>query len=711
MPPTVQPPRVQECFSPPRVNIPSFDTSPAPSPTPTPAPPATSTPSRYPTRVRHAPSRYGFAATTLADQLHNKKYAGHIAALVADSSPTKVSKLPSLAKLLKGCDASVWSRGTANEFGRLLPRGIGNNRPAHERLTGTGTIYPIRKTDVPLGRTVTYINFICAIRPNKEEKHRVRATFGGDQLDFPGDPSSPSTSILTTKIHLNSTISDARKGARYFTLDIKNFFLGSPMEYFQYARVPASIIPQEVFDEYPEMVVEADGYVYFEARKGIYGLKEAGLLAFKHLVTNLKPHGYEPMPFTPGLWRHITRPTTFTLCVDDFGVKYFSTDDANHLITAIQTNYDTTIDWSGSLYCGLNLEWNYDAGYVDVSMNDYVKRSLERFQHVPTSSRIQHAPHPWNQPTYGKSTPQSPTISPLSPPLDLKGTRRIQAIAGTFNFYSEVDPCIKPALNEIGTVQAKPTMNTNAKAQMLMDYLHYHPNAVLRFHASDMVLQVESDAAYLVLPHAHSRAAAWYILGNDPTTTPTPMTNSPVHVMCNTIKNVMASAAEAETGGLFLAAQRACPMRVTLEELGHPQPTNGTPLFNDNSTATGILTASIRPKLSKAFDMRFHWLNDRVNNKQFQIIWRKGKLNMADYFTKHHPPWHHKVMRYRYLHKALSLRQVSPVRGCITSLLSARCLPLTNTLRHARFTSCATSSYRQSSIPPITPPMMGVLST
>ena len=165
--------------------------------------------------------------------------------------------------------------------------------------------------------------------------------------------------------------------------------------------------------------------------------------------------------------------------MDDFGIKYFKKEDALHLIKAIQTNYETTIDFSGSLYYGLNLRWNYDKGYVDVSMDGYVQRALQRFAHVPSSSRCQHAPHPWQKPVYGRRTPQSPTSTPVSPPLDKEGTRRIQAIAGTFNFYSEVDPCIKPALNEIGTVQAAPTEDTNVKVQMLMHYLHYHPNVVL----------------------------------------------------------------------------------------------------------------------------------------------------------------------------------------------------------------------------------------
>ena len=93
-----------------------------------------------------------------------------------------------------------------------------------------------------------------------------------------------------------------------------------------------------------------------------------------------------------------------------------------------------------------------------------------------------------------------------------------------------------------------------------------------------MILQLEADAAYLVFSEAKSRAAAWYILGNDPAKHPTPMTNAPLHIMCNTIKNEMTSAAEAEAGGLFLAVQRACPIRVALAELGHPQPTAGTPL-------------------------------------------------------------------------------------------------------------------------------------
>ena len=193
---------------------------PAPTPTPRAAPPSPSPPSepprRYPQRRRTPTTRYGFAALALTNTSFQAKFQHHIAALASTPPPiTKDAKLPSLSRLLKGDDRKLWLRSTANEFGRLFANGVGRDRPAAERIEGTGTLFPIRRSAIPHGRNVTYANFICAIRPQKTETHRVRLTFGGDKLDFPGDPSSPAVSLLTTKIHLNSTISDAKKGARY----------------------------------------------------------------------------------------------------------------------------------------------------------------------------------------------------------------------------------------------------------------------------------------------------------------------------------------------------------------------------------------------------------------------------------------------------------------------------------------------------------------
>jgi hypothetical protein len=121
-----------------------------------------------------------------------------------------------------------------------------------------------------------------------------------------------------------------------------------------------------------------------------------------------------------------------------------------------------------------------------------------------------------------------------------------------------------------------------------------------------MILKIASDAAYLVQPKACSCAAAHYHLG----WRNSKQTNGPVDVLCKTIKNIVSSTAEAETGSIYMSAQHACPMRTALKELGHPQPITGTPFETDNSTAQGILTLKMRQKLSKSFDMRYVVLVD-----------------------------------------------------------------------------------------------------
>ena len=80
------------------------------------------------------------------------------------------------------------------------------------------------------------------------------------------------------------------------------------------------IIPQEVLDKY-DIIFDDQYFIYVEIRRGMYGLKEAGVIAFDQLVQKLKRFGYEPMPQTPRLWKHTSRKTNFTLCVDDFGIQ------------------------------------------------------------------------------------------------------------------------------------------------------------------------------------------------------------------------------------------------------------------------------------------------------------------------------------------------------------------------------------------------------
>mgnify|MGYP004176976041 CR=1 FL=1 len=156
------------------------------------------------------------------------------------------------------------------------------------------------------------------------------------------------------------------------------------------------------------------------------------------------------------------------------------------------------------------------------------------------------------------------------------------------------------------------------------------------------------------------------ILKKEPTNVPKP--NGPVYTVCHILRHIMASAAEAEIAALFKNGQEAVVLRNTLRNLGHPQPP--TPIKTDNSTAAGIANNTILQRKSRAMDMRFYWVRDRVNQGQFIIYWRPGVTNLGDYFTKHHPPSHHIKVRHHYvtdIAPTLSSLQIlyNIRRGCV----------------------------------------------
>ena len=203
---------------------------------------------------------------------------------------------------------------------------------------------------------------------------------------------------------------------------------------------------------------------------------------------------------------------------------------------------------------------------------------------------------------------------------------------------------ILPALNTIGSTQAAATEQSIIAITQLLDYCASNPNPTLRYTRSAMILRIHSDASYLSVTKARSRAAGFFYLSDN---SDTPPLNGAIHVLCAILKNVMASAAEAETGAVFVNCQEAIAVRQTLIEMGHPQP--ATPVHVDNKCAVGILNETFRQRKSKSMDMRFYWVRDRVKQKQFRIFWEKGASNLADYFTKHFPPSHHKEMRGTYV--------------------------------------------------------------
>ena len=280
-----------------------------------------------------------------------------------------------LDKILKGDQADLWNRSTSNEFGRLAQ---GNKYGIKYR----DVMEFITKQEVPKTNKVTYASFVLNYRPLKAEPWRVRLVVGGDKLPYDDDAGSPAASLIETKLLINSVISDASKGAKFMSLDLKDFFLMSAMQSPEFMKIHKRNFPPDIIDYYNlKDKIANDDYVYIKIKKGMYGLKQAALLGYEQLIQHLKPFGYYPIPHTEGLWKHKSRKITFCLCVDDFGVKYFHQSDVEHLMSALQQKYDISSDWTGTHFCGLSLNWHYQQGYVDISMPKYIEQVLHKFQH------------------------------------------------------------------------------------------------------------------------------------------------------------------------------------------------------------------------------------------------------------------------------------------------------------------------------------------
>ena len=170
-----------------------------------------------------------------------------------------------------------------------------------------------------------------------------------------------------------------------------------------------------------------------------------------------------------------------------------------------------------------------------------------------------------------------------------------------------------------------------------------------------MILHVHSDAAYLVEPGAKSRIAGYYFLSDHPQRKAHQTIAKAILVECKTLRHVVSSAAEAEMAGVHHNAQTAILIWLFLEVLQCPQPP--TPIKTDNSTTNRFVHNNIHQRRSKSWDMRYHWLRDSENQKQFHLTWDKGANNEADYPTKRHPTRHHLAMRPRYVCDRETLHQ------------------------------------------------------
>jgi len=234
------------------------------------------------------------------------------------SSYKKAMQDPNLSK--------VWQRAFGKEFGGLAQ---GDTKTGTK---GTNAIFVMSQEDIQKhwNKKYTYARICMDYRPQKTDPNQIRITAGGNLVEYEGELSVRTADITTAKLHWNSVIST--KDARYMCLDLALFYLTANLEYYEYMKMPLALFPQWIIEQYYLNKHAKDGMVYIEMRKAVYGLPQAGILANKKLRRKLEPHGYFKHENTPGLWYHISRPISFTLVVDDFGIKYVGQEHVQHLM-------------------------------------------------------------------------------------------------------------------------------------------------------------------------------------------------------------------------------------------------------------------------------------------------------------------------------------------------------------------------------------------
>ena len=519
-----------------------------------------------------------------------------------------------------------------------------------DRLIISSTLNAMHLHDQPEDRRkdTTYYNPQTKEKMDIEDNktYRVRGTAGGNKINYPGEVSAATAEMETVKILIQSVVSDQKRELQekqqittdWITLDIKDYYLGAPLERPEYIRIPRRFIPDKSMDKHNlHQYLDHKDSILFRIDKCMYGLPQAGFLSQKRLIAHLSQHGYHQQEHVPCLFSH-ANGITFTLVVDDFGVKIPNKAAAEHLINVLEKEYKLHKDWKGAKYLGFDI--NIKPGYAAIlDMPNYVPKMLEQFFPGQTL-KGKLSPAVYTAPTYGAkqqyaTTDDTATLSP-------EDTKRVQEIVGSALYYARAIDCtMLPATTHASSRQAKPTQAVLKSTEDILQYAAAYPYNQLVLYACDMILYIQSDASYLSRPGGKSVAGGIFYLGDKDRPE---VINGPILALSSAIDVVVAAVSEAEYAACFQNAQRGAHLRTTLTALGYVQPP--TPIQLDNACATGLANDTIKAKKSKSIDMRFHWVRDRVKQGQFYVFWKPGKENLADFFTKPLPVHEHqRVMK------------------------------------------------------------------
>lgn len=463
-------------------------------------------------------------------------------------------------------------------------------------------------------------------------KRRVRLTTGGDKANYHGYTKADTADLVVVKLLLNSVISDPK--AKFASIDIENFYLNKQnvLDRPEYIKLKTKEVPQEIIDKYKLQDFIYNDHILLEIITGMYGLSQAGRIAQEQLILKLAESGYSMVDNVKCLFIHETKPTMFTLTVDDFGVKYNSEEDLQHLIKSLEKIYKIKINLKGDKYLGMNLTWNYEERTVQIALNGYINKLMS--QH-PQFKKQASTPYIYSRPKYGLKEQQQIKHDD-SNPISESDKKTIQKIIGSLSYYARIaDPTLLTVVNEIASESAKPTENTMKKVARMMGYVRAFPDNFTKYYKSDMILKIQSDASFNSRCKGKSVQGGIHYLTNHDKIHDNDYINAPINCICSQINVVVLSAAEAEYAAVSKNAREGIYERQILEAMGYSQP--ATTILTDNEVAIGLTYDTLKQNASKSIDIRFHFIRDRVRQKQFTVNFIEGVNNLADFFTKSLP--------------------------------------------------------------------------
>ena len=503
-----------------------------------------------------------------------------------------------------------------------------------ERLiVNTGTAIPISWDEMDPEKVASYCSMVMEAREGKD--WRVRCVFGGDRQTPRPEWTSRNSDMVTKKIFANAIVSSGKK---LCILDIKDFYI-APMNVLdtpEYMFISAKDISPKLRATYGHLIEQRSGRLLLKLVKSIYGMRQAGFIAQKNLIELLKAHGYRESGYD-SIFTSDDGKVIFLTHTDDFAIGYDEEKGVEKLKGILtDARYTLVIDKEAKNFCGFQVKYDREAlvPTMTLSVEKILEKALLRFGYNDTNMlKKKTTPYPTAITQDNRNYDPREQKADESRMLNEQELTLLQEMIGVLRYiamavYGHLELCIA----KIASSMAEPRMAMLDATKRIFQYLSNPDNRgrCLRYERSDMQLRAVSDASYGTETRFRSRSGGYIFLGRKDDDE---WVNAPIEIVCSVQQNVCTCTVEAEYVALFDIGTRLIYLKELIQGMGYTQET--IEIECDNQGAVGIATLTKNNRKMRHIAMRYHWTREQVLQKNFDIVWRTGKNNKADYATKY----------------------------------------------------------------------------